>query len=80
MRGIVWRGSRQDDQRTLCKRRVAVEGSISALKSGRYAFNRPKVRSTAMMLAVGQRAILGYNLNRLLQRTAAREAFQLVGA
>ncbi|MEM6533971.1 MAG: hypothetical protein AAF654_15235, partial [Myxococcota bacterium] len=60
-----------------CRRRVEVEGSIGALKSGRYAFNRPNVRSTAMMLTAGQRSILGYNLNRLLHRTAEREAFQL---
>lgn len=70
----------EETKRRLCRRRVEVEGSIGALKSGRYSFNRPNVRSSAMMLAVGQRSILGYNLNRLLHRTAEREVFQLVGA
>jgi hypothetical protein len=61
------------------KQRVTVEGSIGALKSSRYAFNRPNVRSTHMMMTCGHRSILGYNLNRLLHHVADSEGFALVG-
>lgn len=54
------------------RQRVTVEGSIGALKSGRYTFNRPLVRSTDMMLTCGQRSVLGYNLNRLIQLITSR--------
>ncbi|MEO0815635.1 MAG: hypothetical protein AAFY60_22460, partial [Myxococcota bacterium] len=67
-------------RRRVRRERVKVEGSIGALKSSRYGFNRPNVRSTEMMLASGHRSILGYNLNRLLQRVAEREEIQLAGA
>ncbi|MDH3728963.1 MAG: transposase [Myxococcales bacterium] len=67
-------------RKQLKRERVKVEGSIGALKSGRYTFNRPLVRSTHMMLACGYRAILGYNLNRWLNLSAARDGVQLVGA
>ena len=67
-------------RRRVCRERVKVEGAIGALKSGRYTFNRPQVRSTQMLMTCGQRSILGYNLNRLLHLVAARDNFQLVGA
>jgi hypothetical protein len=60
--------------------RANVEGSIGALKSGRYTFNRPQVRSTHMLMTCGQRSILGYNLNRLLQLVAQRNEIALTGA
>ena len=70
-----------DPARKRIKReRVKVEGSIGALKSGRYTFNRPLVRSTHMLMTCGQRSIFGYNLNRLLNLVAARDEVTLVGA
>ena len=67
-------------QRKAKRERVKVEGAIGALKSGRYTFNRPLVRSAEMMLACGHRSLLGYNLNRLLDGLANREGVALVGA
>ena len=67
-------------RKRLSRERVKVEGSIGALKSGRYTFNRPNVRSTHMLMTCGQRSVLGYNLNRLVSLVAARNGFQLVGA
>jgi hypothetical protein len=66
-------------RKRLSRERVKVEGSIGALKSGRYTFNRPNVRSTHMLMTCGQRSVLGYNLNRLVNLTAARNGFQPVG-
>ena len=60
--------------------RVKVEGSIGAVKSGRYTFDRPNVRSTHMLMTCGQRSILGFNLNRLVSLVAEREGAMLAGA
>jgi len=63
-----------DSQRAkLVKERALVEGSIGAVKSGRYGFNRPAARSAEMMGACGQRAVLGFNLNKLAREFARRE-------
>lgn len=62
------------------RERVKVEGSLGAVKSGRYTFNRPNVRSTHMLMTCGQRSVFGYNLNRLVSLVAIRDEFQLVGA
>ena len=62
------------------RERVKIEGSIGALKSRRYNFNRPNVRSTHMMMTAGQGSVLGYNLNRLVSLAAARDEIELVGA
>lgn len=43
----------------LVKERALVEAGIGTIKSPRYGFNRPAARSTAMMGACGQRALLG---------------------
>src|SRR5690606_32398947 len=61
------------------RNRVTVEGSIGALKSSRYCFSRPNVRSTEMMMTCGHRSILGYNLNRLLSHVATSEGIAMVG-
>jgi IS5 family transposase len=50
----------------LVKERALVEGSIGAVKSAKYGFNRPAARSLRMMGACGQRAVLGFNLNKLV--------------
>jgi len=65
-------------QKRLRRERVKVEGSIGAIKSGRYTFDRPNVRSTQMLMTCGQRSVLGYNLNRLVALTAATEGTELV--
>src|SRR6266849_10622501 len=63
----------------LVSERAQVEGGIGAIKSGRYGFNRPAARSTAMMGVCGQRAVLGFNLNKLARGLAKRDGMMLVG-
>jgi hypothetical protein len=63
----------------LVKERAKVEGGIGTIKSTRYGFNRPAARSAEMMGVCGQRAVLGFNLNKLVRELAAREGFALVG-
>ena len=50
--------------RRLAKKRALIEGSIGAIKSSRYNFNRPRARSLEMMGTSGQLAVLGFNLNK----------------
>jgi IS5 family transposase len=63
----------------LIRERAQVEGGIGAIKNGRYGFNRPPARSAAMMGVCGQRAVLGFNLNKLARGLAIREGMVLVG-
>lgn len=56
--------------RRLAKERALIEGSIGAIKSSRYNFNRPRARSVEMMGTCGQLAVLGFNLNKLLRGLA----------
>jgi hypothetical protein len=63
----------------LVNERAQVEGSIGAVKSSRYGFNRPAARSAEMMGVCGQRAALGLNLNKLVRGLAARRKLVLVG-
>jgi len=58
--------------RRLAKERALIEGSIGAIKSPRYNFNRPRARSVEMMGTSGQLAVLGFNLNKLLRGLAER--------
>jgi transposase, IS5 family len=51
----------------LVKERALVEASIGSVKSAKYGFNRPGARSIEMMGACGQRAVLGFNLNKLVR-------------
>lgn len=67
-------------RRRIARQRVTVEGSIGALKSGRYTFDRPNVRTTRMLMTCGQRSVLGYNLNRLVSLSADGEGTVLAGA
>ena len=59
--------------RRLAKERALIEGSIGAIKSSRYNFNRPRARSVEMMGTCGQLAVLGFNINKGAARTG-REA------
>lgn len=63
----------------LVRERAQVEGGIGAVKSGRYGFNRPAARSVKMMGACGQRAVLGFNLNKLVRELAGRQKMVLAG-
>jgi Transposase domain (DUF772) len=58
--------------RRLAKERALIEGSIGAIKSSRYNFNRPRARTVEMMGTSGQLAVLGFNLNKLLRGLAER--------
>jgi hypothetical protein len=63
----------------LVKERALVEAGIGTIKSARYGFNRPAARSVAMMGACGQRAVLGFNLNKLVRELAKRNDVAVVG-
>src|SRR6266542_4735945 len=62
----------------LMSERAQVEGGIGAIKCSRYGFHRPKARSLEMMGVAGQRAVLGFNLNKLVRELARREEIALV--
>lgn len=64
---------------TLVSERAQVEGGIGTIKCGKYGFNKPSARSATTMGACGQRAVLGYNLNKLIRGLAARRGMVLVG-
>jgi hypothetical protein len=65
--------------RRLAKERALIEGSIGAIKSSRYNFNRPRAHSVEMMGTSGQLAVLGFNLNKLLRRLAEKRQLALAG-
>lgn len=49
------------------RERAQVEGCIGTIKSSRYGFNKPEARSVRAMATYGHRAILGFNLRKLLR-------------
>lgn len=63
----------------LVSERAQVEGGIGVLKSQKYGFNRPAAKSAAAMGVCGQRSVLGFNLNKLMNGLAARREVILVG-
>jgi hypothetical protein len=65
--------------RRLAKERALIEGSIGALKSSCYNFNRPRAKSVAMMGTCGQLAVLGFNLNKLLRGIAEKRQLAVAG-
>jgi Transposase domain (DUF772) len=65
-------------RKKLVNERAQVEGGIGAIKNARYGFNRPQVRSAAMMGVCGQRAVLGHNLNKWVRGLAKRADVVLV--
>lgn len=82
--GLAPRGrakwSVQGEQREqLVRERTKVEGSIGAVKSSRYMFNRPAARSVAAMKFCGQRSLLGFNLNKLVREISKREGWAMAG-
>jgi hypothetical protein len=66
-------------KKTLVSERAQVEGGIGTIKCGKYGFNKPTARSATAMGACGQRAVLGYNLNKLVRGLAERRGLVLVG-
>jgi len=65
--------------RRLARQRALIEGSIGAIKSSRYNFNRPRARSVEMMGTCGQLAVLGFNINKLLRGLADNRQLALAG-
>lgn len=63
----------------LTRERAQVEGGIGTIKHSRYGFNKPAARSAPAMAMCGQRAVLGYNLNKLVRGLAKRSKMVLVG-
>jgi Transposase domain (DUF772) len=63
----------------LVSERAQVEGGIGGIKSRKYGFNRPPARSAAAMGVCGQRSVLGFNLNKLMNGLAERRKMVLVG-
>jgi hypothetical protein len=63
----------------LVRERAMAEAGIGTIKSLRYGFNRPAARSEAMMGACGQRAVLGFNTNKLVRELAGRTGMTLSG-
>lgn len=49
------------------RERAQVEGVIGTIKSQSYGFNKPGARSIAAMESCGHRAILGFNLRKLIK-------------
>ena len=56
-----------------------MEAGIGTIKGSRYGFNRPAARSEAMMGACGQRALPGFNTNKLVRELAGRKKMTLSG-
>ena len=63
----------------LVSERAQVEGGIGTLKAAKYGFNRPTAKSAAAMGVCGQRSVLGFNLNKLMNGLAERRGVVLVG-
>ena len=63
----------------LVRERALIEAGIGTIKGLRYGFNRPAARSMAMMGACGQRAVLGFNANKLVRDLARRKEMALSG-
>jgi hypothetical protein len=51
--------------------RAQVEGSIGTIKSSRYGFTKPRAHSKPALVGCGHRAILGFNMRKLVIMSAA---------
>ncbi len=63
----------------LVNERAQVEAGIGTIKCQKYGFNKPAAKSAATMGGAGQRAVLGFNLNKLVRGLAERKKMVLVG-
>ena len=57
-------------QEKIKRERAQVEGCIGTVKTSRYGFNKPNARSVKAMETCGHRAILGFNLRKLVREQA----------
>lgn len=55
------------------RERAQVEGVIGAVKSKKYGFNKPNVKSTMAMEMSGHRSILGFNLSKALRKLSDQQ-------
>ena len=62
----------------LVSERAQVEGGIGSVKSRKYGFNKPAAKSANTMGVCGQRSVLGFNLNKLMNGLAERREIELV--
>jgi len=69
-------GKRKDK---LVSERAQVEGGIGSIKSRKYGFTKPAAKTADTMGVCGQRAVLGFNLNKLINGLADRREMVLVG-
>lgn len=53
------------------RERAQVEGCIGTIKRDKYGFNKPDAKSTEAMVSYGHRAILGFNMNKLVKMVGA---------
>jgi hypothetical protein len=63
----------------LVRERAQVEAGSGTVKHSEYGFTRPAARSAPAMAMCGQRAILGYNLNKFVRGLTERNKMVLVG-
>jgi hypothetical protein len=63
----------------LVKERALIEAGIGTIKCAKYGFNKPAARSVQKMGVCGQRAVLGFNLNKLVRELAKRRELAVVG-
>ena len=75
---IKWsvRGAMKDK---LVTERAQVEAGIGTVKHSKYGFTKPAARSASAMAMCGQRAVLGFNLNKFVRGLAERNKMVLVG-
>jgi hypothetical protein len=62
----------------LVKERALIEAGIGTIKCPRYGFNKPAARSVDKMGVCGQRALLGFNLGKLVRGFAERQNVAVV--
>lgn len=60
-------------QEKIRRERAQVEGCIGTIKSSRYGFNKPNARSTNAMESYGQRAILGFNMKKMMKELTLQQ-------
>lgn len=81
--GLAPRGSAkwavsQKAREKLVKERALIEAGIGTIKHPRYGFNKPAARSVDKMGVCGQRALLGFNLGKLVRAFAERQGVAVV--
>jgi hypothetical protein len=65
-------------RKTLVRERGLIEAGIGTVKHPRYGFNKPAARSVEKMGVCGQRALLGFNLGKLVRGFAERQKMAVV--